>query len=276
MPFKLGSGLLSDYDFSIEKAWFSTSADYNDGQSMLLFLEGTATDSDGDTHPDHQERYSVGADWSTTDGGKTVISDKGAKFITKTSMYGRFIAAAQDCVSETIDSKGMDILERRSDKPGTEAAIWVGLSFHLSEVEFDFGKGKNKLDPTTRNMPTSYLGAVDGSGGKGKAGSSTGSSKPASTIPVSADANTSTSSADRAKAAIAAAKAKAASSADSTPSPSPVESGVRLQLATMATESGSWEVFVEKAFELTEVSEDDTLQAEVTDDSEMGFYATHH
>ena len=264
---KLGSGLLDDYTYTIENAWFSTDAAYNQGTSMMLFLEGTAVDAEGEIHEDHQERYSIGSDWSTFDGGKSVQSDKGSKFINKSSLYGRLITACiEDCGIE-------EILDKRTQDNGLTASMWIGMKFHMQETEIKFGK---KLDPITRCMPVKFLGIE---------GQQTGTPQPISrrrrveaptttqAPPSAPEQQAMTPATPDYQAARDAALAKVrANNAPSTSTDNPILN----QLYSLAASKPSMEEFIDAAFELQEVQSDASLQELVVDTTPNGLYAQHH
>ena len=265
---KLGSGLLDDYDYTIENAWFSTDAAYQNGTAMLLFLEGTAVDSEGEIHGDHQERYSVGADWSTFDGGKSVQSDKGSRFINKSSLYGRFITSC-------IDVCGIEeVLDKRTTDNGLTASMWIGMKFHMQETEISFGK---KLDPVTRCMPVKFLGIE---GQAAPAPTTTSSSRRRQTAPQppqTAPAPTQQTMEAPApptdyQAVREAALARARANNPATPETNPILT----QLYSLAASKPSMEEFIDAAFVLQEVQHDASLQELVVDTTPNGLYAQHH
>ena len=86
MPWQLGSGNRTDYDFYISSAFFGPDANYQQGTTTLLILEGV--DEDGN---EAREIYNVGKDWISPDGGRTVQSTKGNKVIPRNTNYGKFI-----------------------------------------------------------------------------------------------------------------------------------------------------------------------------------------
>jgi hypothetical protein len=144
---ELDSGLNTPIDLTVHAAYFSTNADYQSGQTYQLYLIGN------DEHGNPQElRLSVGADWTSQDGGRTIKHPTRRK-INQSSIYGHFIEAAFNC-PEVVDGKHLsDVLMERGN--GWEAESWQNLSMHLDPVKITFGP---KLDPVERLLPTHYLG----------------------------------------------------------------------------------------------------------------------
>lgn len=135
------SGLLDDFAFTITNAWFATDARYNNGETILLHLEGTTDNPDT---PETIISYPVGSGWESNDGGKTV--DGKDKF-NKQSWYGRFIDA---CVKEL--GLGSTLAKRGNPKA---ASTWLGLSFQMKEKEFNYG---GEIGVKSRLMPVKFLG----------------------------------------------------------------------------------------------------------------------
>jgi hypothetical protein len=252
MPWELGSGNKSDYDFHITNAFFAPDANYQGGESTLLHLEGYDEENE-----ECSEMYNVGKDWISPDGGDTVTSTKNAKKINRTSMYGHFITKA----FETNDQLPY-LLEKKGD--ANEAKVWIGLVFHMEEVEISFGRG---INPVFRNMPTRYIGDESGLG----QGTLPASNETAAESPKPpANPSPAPSAAER----IAAAKAGAQPSTPliEAPSTNGVVSINTQQLSDIAKASDTFEAFVNSAVEIPGVSEDDELLNLVLDPTEKGLY----
>ena len=266
MPWELGSGLRSNYDLTINNAFFAPDAQYQDGATILLHIEGT--DEDGE---EASEMYNVGKDWTSPDGGSTIISTKGSKTINRSSMYGRFIQAVFEC-----DSKLPVLLEQRGD--ATDAKVWLGLTFHMDEQEITFGRG---LNPTYRNMPTRFLGGIgQGSFNQPAAARETSNeSQPESSErPATSQPGTSgVSAADRIKAARTAAQSAPLPVVEP---PSTSEANGHVDSATalrsLAESSPDLASFIDSAVELPGVAEDEELLNLVLDPTENGFYSLYH
>ena len=144
---ELSSGLRESMDLTIDMAYFSTHAEYNNGNGMLLFIIGH--DENGDPY---EGRLSLGADWTSADGGKTVTHPS-KKMFNKSTNYGHWITAAM-AIPELHD-----ILVDRG--PASTAAVWENLVVHLELQKIVFGKN---IDPQEKLLPTAFLGIVDATG----------------------------------------------------------------------------------------------------------------
>lgn len=154
-----GSGLLTDYEGTVIKAEFAIDVNYQQGIPYLLFLTLEYVDKDSGETFENVERYSVGSDWKSYDGGETVEHPKGAtQRINKNGQYGRLIDAA-------IEAGGADLLRKRGK--ATNAGVWVGTQWHFAEVSTDYNIDGNKIT-SNKNFPDKYLGVVE-DGGSGKA-----------------------------------------------------------------------------------------------------------
>ena len=144
------SGVLDDFDFTVTNAMFATDARYNNGETIMLQLEGT-TDN-----PDIREThlwFTCGKGWVSKDGGATIVHESGkdGKNFNRSCKYARLI---QRC----LDDFGIgDVLDGRGD-PWT-ASTWVGLRFHVNNEQIDYGTG---IESKPTAMPTAFLGVVDG------------------------------------------------------------------------------------------------------------------
>ena len=147
---KLDSGI-SPMDLIIHAAYFSTSADYQNGSQYLLFLIG----EDENGEPSDQIKMSVGADWYSTDGGRTIVHQT-KKVVGASTIYGHFIHAALELEDRPQGKTLYEVLSAKGD--ATNAEVWVNIKLHLDPVEIKFGRG---LDPVTRLMPTKFLGVYD-------------------------------------------------------------------------------------------------------------------
>lgn len=159
-PFAGDTGLKDDYDGTIIEAWFSTSSEYNNGQTLLFFAKVAADDGD-----EEELRYPCGPDWGSFDGGETAEHPKGDKktFNNRTA-YFQFINAA-------MSAGGEDDLRRRSEGLGNKgpmaAALWVGTRWHFEVHEEpmkfrDRTTGEMIERVVTRTLPTKYLGEKNG------------------------------------------------------------------------------------------------------------------
>ena len=86
--FHLDSGLRESMDLTIHAAYFGNNADYQGGVPTVLYLIGN--DEAGDSI---EMFMSVGADWSSADGGAT-ITHPTKKFVNKNTIYGHWLQHA--------------------------------------------------------------------------------------------------------------------------------------------------------------------------------------
>lgn len=140
---QLGGGLRDDYQLTILSAYFAPDAAYQDGTTFLAHLIGIDENGEPVT-----EKYNVGktSEWVSHDGGKTLLAIGKASKINRTSMYGHLIDHAVTCGAG-------EVLMSRGDPTNSQA--WIGLRFHMKEVEITYGK---KIEPQHRNMPVEFLG----------------------------------------------------------------------------------------------------------------------
>lgn len=234
---KLDSGLREDMVLSIHSAYFSPHADYQGGNAFLLFLIGT----DENDEP-VETRMSVGGDWTSSDGGKTITHPTKTR-INKSTIYGHWIQHSLE-----IPELAKTLMERGAP---TTAAIWEGLILHLQIQEISFGRN---LDPQQRLMPTEYMGEVD--------------SQPQLTVvpPTTTVAPAAPAPATDPQAILAAARAKAAAANNTSP--------LHATMLALAGSSPDFATFVTAAFENPDVLADDELAVQVAD--ENGIWAAAH
>lgn len=141
--YSLSSGLPSDFDFNITEAAFVTDSRYNDGNTVLLKLEGTTDHPDAATY---DMLLSCGTGWEIVGRGEAIQSENGkARNFNKNSGMGLFLDRA-------IKAGALDTLRKRG-VPQT-AATWAGLGFHMDLEEIDRGDyGKKDV-----LLPTAFLG----------------------------------------------------------------------------------------------------------------------
>jgi len=119
------TGLLDNFDFEVEEAWFGEdeTSDSNDGR-IFLFLVGTAVDEDGEEHEEHRERFSTGKNWEVVEDGAEVENAAGRRKFNRNSGLGRLIDALVglgDDEAEYLGGRGNP----------TEAATFNGLKMHM-------------------------------------------------------------------------------------------------------------------------------------------------
>jgi hypothetical protein len=250
------SGLLDHQEGVIESAWFATSADYQDGQVLMLNFKVAAEDGD-----EYEVSYPCGKGWESTDGGKTAHDEGGkqGRLFHKRSLMGILI----DHLVSSEDKPGPQIL---GGKPGLglaetlqkrgeayEAKTYEGLRFFWEGIELDFGINRETKErmTTERTFPTKFLG-VGPEGGKVKQKSVAkvveGDERPAD---------------DDKAAKVAAAKAKAASKANGN------GGGLREQLVELAKNTSTHAEFIDQAMDLEGVIDDEDLMAEIVEETAL-------
>lgn len=157
---KTGSGLLDDFDFSIEEAWFGTHEKY--GDTVLLNLRGIAEqDVDGNIEVVDDEQvllFSCGDGWEVAKGGTLATHSAGKDTFINNSNMGRLINA--------VVGLGDEVLEEMQGRGETyEADTWVGLKFHIERKQFTF-KDRQTGEATTYEvpLPTDFLGTFEPEG----------------------------------------------------------------------------------------------------------------
>jgi hypothetical protein len=143
-PFTPETGLIDDFDFTVDSSWFTTDAAYNDGETLLLKLNGP---TDNVENPEVTLQYSCGNGWEASDNGKVAVREDGKKrrFNQGTGIW-KLVEAA-------MNAGAGDVLRKRGTP--MEASMWSGLKFHMKRIEQ--GEGQYKA---TRPLPVSFLGVV--------------------------------------------------------------------------------------------------------------------
>jgi hypothetical protein len=234
-------------DLEIHLAYFGTSQDYQGGRVYLLFLTGS--DEDGEPA---ELRMSVGGDWTSADGGKTIVHPT-KKRINKNSIYGHFIARAVE-LEDVVDGQTLrDVMFDRGN-PLT-ADIWVGVKMHLDLVTISFGKN---VDPQERLLPTKYLGLSTESAPLSTASPQAAPGfqppvvPPTPTAPVAPPSLTPLELVQQAK-------AQAAPAANGSP--------LFQEMIQLAKASSSYQEFMAAAFARADVLADEELAVQVADEA---------
>lgn len=149
---QFGSGLRSEYDFTILMATFTTDARVADGTTLLMLLSGV----DENDEPS-EEMLSMGADWETIDGGITARHPRGSATVNRSTNYGQFCAFAADaCI------KAGDVGDWIFSADAKDARIWVGTKWRMKEKKVGepfFNRRTNtQVEARYRLMPDEYLG----------------------------------------------------------------------------------------------------------------------
>lgn len=142
-------GLLDDFDFTIERAEFSTDTRYRNGEVLLLKFFGTGTTADG-AFPETELFYSCGEGWASFDGGRTAQHEGGKVSFKKNTNIGRLIDRMVELgMAQVLVSHGQP----------TEAAAYEGLRIHVKRETLTFpGRGDREAVSFEIALPTAYLG----------------------------------------------------------------------------------------------------------------------
>ncbi len=164
------SGLLDDFDFKVEDAWFGQDEE-NDDERVFLFLRGEAK-VDGEVVDDeHRERYSTGKNWEVVEDGAEVENATGKNRFNQNAGLGRLINAlvAIDGAAEYLADRG----------DAFQAATYEGMKMHMERKIVSRWKNDDGEEVEwALNLPTTLKVKKGGSGkasrgkGKGKAAKS--------------------------------------------------------------------------------------------------------
>jgi len=171
------SGLLDNYDFEVEEAWFGEDeeADSDDGR-IFLFIRGAAVDEEGEEYDEHRERYSTGKNWEVVEDGAEIENASGKKRFNENAGLGRLInalVALGDDEAEFLASRGETY----------EASTFEGLKLHMEgRVVSKWTNDDGDEVEWRLNLPTSIKmkakkKTTKAKGGKGKAKRSTAKKK---------------------------------------------------------------------------------------------------
>lgn len=154
---KTSSGLLDDFDLTIEEAWFGTNEKF--GDQVLLNLRGYAEQMvDGEkvvVDDEHLLLYSCGDGWEAAKGGREAVHGAGKTTFTNQSNMGRLIDA--------IVGLGEDVTGELASRGDTfEADTWEGLKFHIERKKFSFrNRETQEMVEYEVPLPTDYLGTEE-------------------------------------------------------------------------------------------------------------------
>ena len=127
---QLDSGLRDDMVLSIHSAYFAPHAEYMQGQQLMLWLIGT-----DENEAPVDVRCSVGADWTTSDGGNTIVHPtKRQQHINKNSIYGHWLSYCFEIpeLAKTLIERGQALGSGPRD-----ARVWIDIILHLQLRELD-------------------------------------------------------------------------------------------------------------------------------------------
>lgn len=253
-PWSTETGLVTDYEGTVVDAWFGTDAKVGGRTTLIAFWKVNTNDPD---NPEVEERWSMGPDWASYDGGSSAEHPKGdRKRFNKNSQYGHLIDKAIECgAGEALAATG---LTPRS------ADVWKGTKWYMEAESKDYNfkndKGEEVKGTSSRNYPSKFLGVGD----------------------VTAPA-TPSATASPAEASTAAPPATA--TAGSTPSPTPPETpsaaagdplsrldATVASQARLLAKAKTYSEWVDAMMELPGVVQDNDLIMSIADES--GLYTT--
>lgn len=150
---KTTSGLLDDFDFTIEEAWFGVNERF--GDALLLNLRGIAEQEGEVVDEEHTLLYSTGDGWEAGKGGREAQHGAGRTTFVNNTNIGRLIDA--------IVALGDDVIEVLSSRGETyEADTWEGLRFHIERKQFSYRNRETGEQVTYEvPLPTDFLGEAE-------------------------------------------------------------------------------------------------------------------
>lgn len=152
--FKTASGLPDDYDGVITDATFTTDANIQDGEVLILRLTVQPDEESG--YEEQVKDLTLGKGWETVDGGKTARAENGKDLkIISNSKYGKLL----DRVALDEKDGGLGLGEMMAERGSAKKAeTWVGLKFHwINEKDtFTTKEGTEKTYYTF--LPTEFIG----------------------------------------------------------------------------------------------------------------------
>lgn len=231
------SGLLEQYTGTITRSWFATDARYNDGNTMMLHWEIATNDPE---IPEVTEKFPIGGGWDSSDGGATVVHEKGKQKFNNSSIYGKIVKRVNDADGVLHDV--LPVLKQRG-RP-TNASIWDGLTFEFKREEFDYG---GDIGKKARVMPQKFLGENAQAPLAVAEAPAAAPAAPAAAAPVAAPAATAVE----------------------------VDPVVAAKLRQAAKNSPTHQAFLDAAMEIDGVVTNEALLSSVVDDGASGFYATN-
>lgn len=150
---KTTSGLLDDFDFDIEEAWFGLNDRF--GDTLLLNLRGIASQEGEVVDEEHVLLYSTGEGWEAAKGGREANHSAGKTTFVNNTNIGRLIDAIVGLGDEVIG-----VLSERGDT--WQADTWEGLRFHIERKQFSYRNRETGEQVTYEvPLPTDFLGEVE-------------------------------------------------------------------------------------------------------------------
>lgn len=236
-PWKLDTGLPTEFQGTVKEYFFTTDSDYNDGNTLLLKLEVQTDDPSIGDNGVTTLQFTCGDGWEAKDkGAKAAREDGKKKSFNENSGVGLLVKAA-------IEAGAGDVLRSRGKDTGPMAAgIWAGLTFEWERKEFTY-KFDDGPRTTYRMLPVKFVGE---SGGK----------SPAKEAPEAEGDETPTDS--------------AAESSNG----SGLDAAMRAKLTARAKKAETHDQFIELCFDELDVAGNAELEAIVMDASDSGLFAT--
>lgn len=151
MGFKLESDIFTNYEGTVTEASALFSEEYG-GQVKFVLDE-----IDGRQDPTF-ENYSLPPGWESADGGETITRVDGTeKGIVKSSQWGKFLAAVNDC--------GDEVWEVLTENAAVDMREWIGTRWRFEAVagkpyKFTDKKTGEKVEGVSKdkNYPVAFLG----------------------------------------------------------------------------------------------------------------------
>jgi hypothetical protein len=256
-PWKFSTGLPDDFDGMIEDAYFMYDPEYNNGQTLLLKLEVKADDAEVAEMLQRPLQYPLGNGFTPIEGGAAVEREDGSK---KGYHVNSGIATL---LKAMLDCKGAQpVIQGPGRNNPFRAELFIGTNWHWESKTFHYG---GEIGDKDRLLPTSFLG-VKGQG----AGAATGAVKKAAPAKAAAPAAKAPA---KAQGAVKKASPAMAPPVEELPSEAPaategLEEGSEAwtQLWDIAMAADSHQQFVEQAFELEGVADNEAVAQAVLDD----------
>lgn len=136
-----------DFKVHFTEAYFTTDANYNKGQTVILKLVGENLE----TGEEIKQYWSLGKDAEALDNGNRVQFPNGKKSYHVSSTIGTIIHKIKE--GEYGLNCAMDLLP----KDVTLAETWIDTCWQVKPVEFEYKEG-DKVRKQVRAFPVEYLG----------------------------------------------------------------------------------------------------------------------
>ena len=170
-PWDTSTGLLDNFDFKVDRAWFGEVED-SDSDRLYLFIEGTAVDDEDEEYEDHTERYSLGKGWEVIDDGDEVETASRNGVFNQSTGIGHLILS--------LKALGEEETEYITDRGRpTKAKTFKGLRMHMVGrvvSEWEDVNNPGTMIRWSLNLPTTLKMKKGKKKGKGKSSPSRKSS----------------------------------------------------------------------------------------------------